>query len=83
MEVAPGRGNLDPQEILGRIGNALILGFLADLQAYLALALAATGRPKEARSRYLSVRPLLVAQKADHLLARVDAAVGGTIPLKN
>jgi hypothetical protein len=73
----------EAESILGRIGNALILGFLADLQAYLALALVATGRPQEARSRYLSVRPLLVAQKADHLLARVDAAVGGTVPLKN
>ncbi|MES1167996.1 MAG: hypothetical protein ABUL61_02380, partial [Oleiharenicola lentus] len=73
----------EAEAILSQIGNALILGFLADLQAYLALALVATGRPQEARSRYLSVRPLLVAQKADHLLARVDVAVGGTVPLKN
>jgi hypothetical protein len=73
----------EAEAILGQVGNALILGFLADLQSYLALALAATGRPQEARARYLSVRPLLVAQQADHLLGRVDAAVGGTVPLKN
>jgi len=67
----------EAEAILGQNGTALILGFLAVLQAYLALVLVATGRPQESRARYLSVRPLLVAQKADHLLSRVDAALGG------
>jgi len=66
----------EAEAILGKVGNALILGFLADLQAYLALALVATGRSPEARARYLSVRPLLVARKADHLMSRIDAALG-------
>jgi hypothetical protein len=73
----------EAETILGKMGNALLLGVLAEGQAYLALALAATHRLPEARARYRAVRPLLVAQTAGHLLPRVDAALGGADSLKN
>lgn len=72
----------EAEAILGKVGNALIQEFLANLRAYLALTLIATGRPQEARAQFLAACPLLVAQQSHQLVARVDAALAA-VPLKN
>jgi len=66
----------EAETVLNKFGNTLILGFLAELQAYLALALVAQGRIDEARGRFAAMKPLLVAQKSHRLVVRVEAAVG-------
>lgn len=63
-------------EVFTKFGLALVQAFEAELQAYLALALAAQGRGHEAHSAYARVRPLLVAGKLDQLVSRVDVALG-------
>ena len=66
----------EAETVLNKFGNVLIQGFLAELQAYLALALAAQGKNAEARGRFERMKPLLIAQKADRLILRVDSAIG-------
>lgn len=66
----------ESEQVLTKFGLALIQAFEAELQAYLALALAAQGRGPEAHPAYQRVRPLLVAGKMDQLVARTDTALG-------
>ena len=65
----------EAETVLSKFGNALIQSFLAELQGYLAMALAAQGRTDEARRRFEKMKPLLVAQKANRLIFRVDRAL--------
>lgn len=63
-------------EVFGKFGIALIQALEAELQAYLALALAAQGRGDEGRAGFSRVRPLLMAGRMEHLVGRVDVALG-------
>ena len=61
--------------VFRKFGIALIQALEAELQAYLALALAAQGRGGEARADFARVRPLLVAGCMGQLVGRVDVAL--------
>lgn len=67
----------DAAEVFKKFGLALIQGLEAELQAYLALALAGQGRGGESRADFARVRPLLVANRMERLIGRVDAALAG------
>jgi tetratricopeptide (TPR) repeat protein len=62
--------------VFRKFGIALIQALEAELQAYLALALAAQGRGGEGRADFARVRPLLVAGRMEQLVGRVDVALG-------
>jgi hypothetical protein len=55
--------------------NPLMAGMIKDIQAYLSLALAYTGKMKEAKALFRDAEPLLRIRREDDLLSRCRAAL--------